>query len=109
MTTDEASDWPLRINMGDAMKTLINPTGELPEPLPAPQAGDALDKLDRFEEIETNEERAPRGTLALSGFFLIDRGGTVRWSFVEAINSLSDYGQHPSRDEILEAARSLAT
>ena len=39
---------------------------------------------------------APGGSLALSGYFLIDRGGIVRWRFVEAIASLSDYGQYPN-------------
>ncbi len=104
----EPSDWPSRINIGDAMNTPINPTGELPEPLPVPTAGDALDKLDKFEEIKTDEDKAPGGSLALSGYFLIDRGGIVRWRFVEAIDSLSDYGQYPNADEMLQAAQDLA-
>lgn len=108
ISEDEPSDWPARIHIDDAMKTPINPTGELPEPLPVPIAGDALDKLDKFEEIKTDEDKAPGGSLALSGYFLIDRGGIVRWRFVEAIDSLSDYGQYPNADEMLQAAQDLA-
>ena len=48
------------------------------------------------------------GSLALSGYFLIDRGGIVRWRFVEAIDSLSDYGLYPNADEVLQAAQDLA-
>ena len=109
MSEDKPTQWPVRINMGDAMKMAINPYGELPEPLPPPLAGDALDKIDGFEEIDTGEARAPRGTLALSGFFLIDRDGIVRWRFIEAIDSFADYGQHPGPDAVLQAARALAT
>jgi len=32
----------------------------------------------------------------------------VRWRFVEAIDSLSDYGQYPNADEMLQAAQNLA-
>ena len=108
ISQDEPSDWPSRIHIDDAMNTPINPTGELPEPLPVPIAGDALDKLDKFEAIETDEAKAPGGSLALSGYFLIDRAGIVRWRFVEAIDSLSEYGQYPNADEMPQAAQDLA-
>jgi hypothetical protein len=109
MSEDKPSDWPRRINMGDIMKFSINPGGELPEPLPPPIAGDALDRIDGFAEIDTGEERAPRGTLALSGFFLIDRDGIVRWRFIEANETVADYGQHPDPDRMLQEARNLVT
>jgi len=102
------TDWPRRVNMGDVMATPINPTGELPEALPGPIAGRALDKLDGFEEVQTGEERAPPGNLALTGFFLIDRDGIVRWTFIEATEDVREYGKHPNREEVIAAARALA-
>jgi peroxiredoxin len=109
MSEDKPSDWPRRVNMGDVMKVASNPGGELPGPLPLPLAGDALDKIDGFAEIDTGEDRAPRGTLALSGFFLIDRDGIVRWRFIEATENVADYGQHPNPDTVLQEARNLVT
>lgn len=108
ITNDKDSQWPVRINMADTEKVRINPYGELPEPLPPLEAGKIMNKVDDFDEIETDEERAPSGTLALSGFFLIDIDGIVRWRFVEAVDSLSDYGVHPNEADILQAAHSLA-
>ncbi len=108
ITSDKQSQWPVRVNPADAEKVRINPTGELPEPLPPLEAGEIMNRTDGFEEIETDEERAPSGTLVLSGFFLIDIDGIVRWRFVEAVDSLSDYGVHPNEADILRAAHDLA-
>ena len=94
--------------MADAETVRIDPNNELPAPLPPLEAGKIMNERDGFEEIETSEDRAPGGTLALSGFFLMDIDGIVRWRFIEAIDGLKDYGRHPNEAEVLQAARDLA-
>ena len=43
-----------------------------------------------------------------AGAFLIDRGGIVRWAYVEyATGDLAGMGQFPAKEEILAAARML--
>ena len=108
LTADGPSDWPRTANMSDAMKIVVNPNGELPEAMPAPLAGEALDKLDGFEEVVTDEPKAPPGNLALAGYFLIDREGIVRWRYIEAYDDPVTYGRPPSVDELMVAARALA-
>jgi len=108
IVSEGATDWPRQVNEGDAMKVAINPSGELPEPMPVMIAAMTLDKVDGFEEVETDEEGPPPGNLALSGFFLIDRGGIVRWAFVEAIDDPAGYGTLPNREELMAAAAAVA-
>lgn len=43
----------------------------------------------------------------LSGLFLLDRDGIVRWIHIEAKDQISDLGKALPEPEILAAARSL--
>ena len=81
----------------------INPTGELPEPLPVPEAGVALAKMDGYANTEVDQADMHR----LKGQFLIDRDGVVRWANIECAEGLAGIGKFPSDEEILTAARSL--
>ena len=86
----------------------INPTGELPEPLPIMEAGEALGRLDGYAGTETDLAEIPQQWSQLKGQFLIDREGIVRWANVEcAAEGLAGMGKFPSEEEILTAARSL--
>lgn len=88
--------------------TRINPTGELPEPLPIPEAAAALAQLDRYAPTETDRMDMDRQWPQLKGQFLIDREGIVRWANVEAaVEGLAGVGKFPSEDEILAAVRGL--
>lgn len=109
LTSEGPSDWPRVMNMNDAMKAVVNPGGELPEALPLPLAGEALDALDGFEAVVTDEPKAPPGNLALAGYFLIDRAGVVRWRYIEAQDDVASYGQMPGMAELTSAAQAVAT
>src|SRR6185369_13679788 len=88
--------------------TRINPTGEFPEPLPAPDAAMALAKLDGYTENQTDKADMKRQWPQLKGQFLIDRNGIVCWTHVEcATEGLAGIGKFPSEDEILTAVRAL--
>ncbi len=86
----------------------INPTGELPEPLPIPEAATAIGRLDGYAGTETDQADMQQQWPQLKGQFLIDRDGIVRWANVEcAAEGLAGIGKFPSEEEILTAARAL--
>jgi peroxiredoxin len=84
----------------------INPTGELPEPLPMQAACIALNTRDRYELTSTDQREAQSMFTQMKGQFLIDRDGVIRWSNIECgKEGLSGLGKFPTHDELLEAAR----
>lgn len=91
--------------------TRINPTGELPEPLPAQEAAVALERLEGFTPTETDQAELQRQWPQLKGQFLIDRDGIVRWTNIEASgpDGLAGLGKFPTVEEILAAIRALPT
>lgn len=95
----------------NALQTVrLNPTGELPEPLPLAEATGALDRHHGFTPTQADLSDAQRQFPQLKGQFLLDRDGIVRWVNIEcAKEGLSGLGKFPSDEELLEAARTLAT
>lgn len=88
--------------------TYINPTGELPAPLPVLAANAALTALDGYRNTPTDQRDQELTSTQLKGQFLIDRDGIVRWSHIECHEGLSGLGKSPSHDELVGAA-SLVT
>jgi len=87
-------------------KIPINPSGELPEPLPIPAAYDALNRLDAFQPTAIDRRDEETGFGQLKGQFLIDQEGVVRWANLECgKEGLSGVGKFPTHDELLAAAR----
>ena len=68
--------------------TLINPTGELPEPMPIPAGMKRLDEKDGLvsmpEAKAVMDAFAKREYAMHVGHFLVDRAGIVRWTWVES-------------------------
>lgn len=90
--------------------TRINPDGVFPEPLPIVQAAEAITRLDGYEGNQTDQADMQRQWPQLKGQFLIDLNGVVRWANIEcAAEGVSGVGKFPSREEILAAARTLAS
>jgi hypothetical protein len=82
--------------------THINPTGELPEPLPIPAAASALAALDGYQATTIDQREQEATFTQLTGQFLIDRDGIVRWAEIEcAKDGLSGLGKHPSRADLI--------
>jgi peroxiredoxin len=89
--------------------TRINPTGELPEPLPIPEAAMAITRLDGYAGNQIDKVDMARQWPQLKGQFLIDHDGIVRWANVEcATEGLAGLGKFPSAEELITAARALA-
>jgi peroxiredoxin len=85
----------------------INPTGELPEPMPVQEAAVALAQIDRYEPTPADQADLERQWPQLKAQFLIDRAGIVRWAKIECSEGLAGLGKFPSQEEILAAARAL--
>jgi peroxiredoxin len=87
-------------------ETLINPTGELPAPLPVPAAAAALAALDGYQNTPTDQRDFESTFTQMKGQFLIDRDGIVRWAHIECggKEGLSGMGKFPSHEELIGAA-----
>ena len=105
--TENETDWPAKVSMPDLMATRINPTGELPEPMPAFEANQALNVRDGFAMTESDEKILGTFGAHAAGHFLLDRDGVVRWTHVEATEGLADIGKFPSAQDLLGAAMAL--
>jgi peroxiredoxin len=89
--------------------TRINPTGELPEPMPIAEVGAMVGRFDGYTNNPTDEADMERQWPQLKGQFLIDRDGIVRWVDIEcAVEGLAGIGKLASLDAIVAAARSLS-
>jgi peroxiredoxin len=86
----------------------INPTGELPEPLPIAQAGKVLQERDGYQYTPTDQGDVERQWPQLKALFMIDRAGIVRFAEIEcAREGLAGIGKMPNEQTLLDAARSL--
>ena len=84
----------------------FDPFGELPGPLPMPEAADALDRIDGFERTPTDQREAEQHFTQLEGQFLIDRSGIIRWANIEcARDGPAGLGKFPTYQELLTAAQ----
>jgi hypothetical protein len=81
---------------------------ELGLPGPEPGAHARLGRLDGYEVAEEDHADLARHQVQLTGQFLVDRSGVVRWANIEcAREGIEAIGKLPSADEILAAARAL--
>jgi len=103
----DTSQWPFRATPDDLMSLRVNPTGELPEALPPPEAAAELNRREGFQLTPVDEQIAAAHGGQLDGFFLLDRDGIVRWAHIEAGERMADLGKFPTEADILAAARSL--
>jgi len=103
----EASWSQGKVTMGQMLALKMNPMGELSEPQNPFVAMETVNKRDGFELNETDQRIAAEHGMQLTGHFLIDRQGIIRWGYIEAIERIEDILQFPSEEEILRAARSL--
>ena len=103
----DTSQWPFRATPDDLMSLRVNPTGELPEALPPPEAAAELNRREGFQLTPVDEQIAAANGTQLDGYFLLDREGIVRWAHIEAGERMADLGKFPTEAEILAAARSL--
>ena len=107
MTTHAAYGLPRVPKESWDLSTRINPTGELSEALPIWEANKALGQLDLFKPTETDRDDMQRTWNQLTGLFLIDRTGIVRWAFVEAADGPAGMGRYPPEAELVAVTQAI--
>ena len=105
-TNSGTLQFPQRIAMTPFLALKFNPTGELPEPMSIPQAMDTLNQKDGFEYTEADQRIASQPP-QLTGHFLIDGQGTIRWAYVEGARGPANLVSFPSDDDIMAAVEAL--
>ena len=94
-----------------AQSLRVNPMGVLPEPVPLMEVNDVVNRLDGFEPTDTDrsdQERQFATGPQLTGQFIVDRAGIVRWANIEcAKEGPAGASKFPSDEELLAAARAL--
>ena len=107
MTTHAAYGLPRVPKNSWDLSARVNPTGELAEALPIWEANKALGRLDQFKPTPTDRDDMQRTWNQLTGLFLIDPTGIVRWVFVEAAEGPAGMGTYPRESELIAAATTL--
>lgn len=104
----EKPQWPYTATMAQFMAARHNPDDLLAAPLQPMESNIVLNARDGFEMQEAdNAILAAHGT-QLAGHFLVDGGGIVRWTQIEAPDGPNGLGTMPSAAQILAAVGSLA-
>lgn len=100
--------WPRTTSVAYLKSTVVtHGADELPGPMNLLAASQTLDAKDGFEPTETDKQVATAHPLVQMGQFLIDSGGTVRWSWVEMPDSPGQLGRLPNTEEVIAAARAV--
>jgi peroxiredoxin len=106
--SNAASQWPTRLSPAEFEATRIDPTGEIGEPVHPMRANEIVNAKDGFDLTEVDKEVFARHGKQLSGHFLVDREGMVRWARSEATRPPGDLCRFPTVKEMVEAARALS-
>jgi peroxiredoxin len=87
----------------------VNPLGALPAPLPVPEASLVLDRLEGYQQTETDRRDDEKQFPLLTGQFLIDRHGVIRWMNIECQREGPEgLGSFPTQEELLAAAAAVS-
>lgn len=99
--------WPRTVTMQQLLKSAVQ-IEDMPAPMNIMAASEFLNVHDGYEMSEGDRQAFASHGMQWAGQFLIDARGTIRWSFVEAADSLNGFGCSPDDEEILCAARAFA-
>jgi hypothetical protein len=83
--------------LAQELKVEISPAG----------AYDTIGRLDGFTPAESDHAEMQKHQAQLTGLFLVDKNGVVRWNFIEAQRGLDSVTEFPTDNELLAAARAL--
>jgi peroxiredoxin len=96
------------VGMDAIMGIRIHLPGELPEPMDPMAMDEFLNKKEGYEITEADQQMMASTKELLVGQFLIDRGGIVRWSFTEVLESGLNTFRAPNTEELMSAASEVA-
>ena len=100
---------PITPQLLEAVEELSNELArELGVPVQSGQAYATINGLDGFERVESDSTDFQRAQAQVTGHFLLDRDGVVRWASIEGANAgLAGLPLFPTDEELMAAARAL--
>jgi peroxiredoxin len=100
--------WPQTATVAQYRAIRFNPTGELSEPMNPFENEEILNEIDGFKATEFDRKNAVAHGPQLTGHFIIDPSGIIRWAHVDGFDEPNEIGMFPSDEHILVAARALS-
>ena len=107
-TSFDELQWPVTTTRAYLATLRFNPTGELPEPMNGFAAEEILNKADRFQYTDIDREMIVAHAPQLTGHFLIDSTGVIRWAFIGGIDEPNEWSTFPTDGALLAAAQALS-
>jgi hypothetical protein len=81
---------------------------QLGVPVQPGKAYATINGLDGFEQVESDGADFQRAQAQVTGHFLLDRDGVVRWARIErAWDAVAGFDRFPTDEELMAAARAL--
>ncbi|MER8436602.1 redoxin domain-containing protein [Mesorhizobium sp. M1312] len=106
--TQNETIWPYKVSMAAARDMRVDIPGELSGPMDPFAATEILNKKDKYEVTEADEQMMATGHGQLVGQFLLDRQGIVRWSFTEFPEGGRYMFGAPNPQELMSAVSQVA-
>ncbi len=81
---------------------------QLGVPVQPGKAYATINALDGFEQVESDGADFQRAQAQVTGHFLLDRDGVVRWARIERDwDAVAGFDRFPTEEELMTAARAL--
>ncbi|MDW6025114.1 peroxiredoxin-like family protein [Mesorhizobium sp. BAC0120] len=106
--TENETAWPYKVSSEVVTSMRLDIPGELPEPMDPFSAMEYLNRKDDYEIREADQEMIATGVAQMTGQFLLDREGIVRWTFNETAEGGHNMFGAPNSQELMSAASQLA-
>jgi peroxiredoxin len=104
---DTTLEWPTRVSPEQFQAARIDLPGEFDEPVHPVRANEVLNAREGFKLTAADEAIFAVHGMQLTGHFLVDRQGIVRWAQTEGADGPSGVTRMPSVAEMLAAARTV--
>ena len=107
-TAPDELQWPRTATLAQYRALRWNPTGELSESMSPFENETILNERDGFKATEFDHKNALAHGPQLTGHFIIDPIGVIRWAHVDGFEEPNEMGVFPTDEEILASARAIS-
>jgi peroxiredoxin len=105
--SEATAQWPENVPFEYFDAARINPEGLMPQRASPLGANDALNRQDGFSLTSEDQQIFDAHATQLTGYFVIDRAGIVRWSWTEAVAGPGELCKYPSPAALMAAAQEV--
>jgi peroxiredoxin len=105
--SDAPVQWPANVPFEYFDAVRINPGELMPQPASPLGANELLNRTDGFTLTGEDQQIFDAHGSQLSGYFVVDSAGIVRWGWTEAVSGPGELCKYPSPAELVAAARGV--